>query len=214
METPPAVNQGSLPRTAGIAIASLVLGILSVTCLSILAGIPALICGAIAMQRIARSGGALLGKGQALAGLIMGGVSFAMLPFVLGIGAGLLLPAVSGARAKAQEAACMNHVRQCTLACTMYAQLHNNALPASLDDVLDFLGGTNAQSVLHCPATHDPAISYELVNPGKRLGELNQPGETILIREINATHRGKRVVAYVDGHVVMLNDARAPGAAP
>lgn len=214
METPPAINQVSTPRTAGLATASLVLGILSVTCLSILAGIPALICGAIAMQRIARSAGALLGKGQALAGLIMGGVSFAMLPFVLGIGAGLLLPAVSGARAKAQEAACMSHVKQGAVACLAYASEHNGTLPASWDDVKDFLGGTHAQSVLHCPMTHDPAISYELMQPGKRLAELTEPGRTILIREINATHRGRRVIGYADGHVDMLNTASAPRATP
>ena len=202
METPPTIPQVSLPRTAGIAIASLVLGILSVTCLSILAGIPALICGAIAMQRIGRSGGALLGKGQALAGLIMGGISFALLPFTLGIGAGLLLPAVTNARGAAQQAACMSHVRQCTLACTMYMQEHNNTLPMSWGDVEPFIGDkTPGQSVLHCPLNRTGPVSYELVNTGKRLTDLGRPEETVIVREIAASHHGKRVVGFADGHV-------------
>ncbi len=202
METPPTIPHVSLPRTAGIAIASLVLGILSVTCLSILAGIPALICGAIAMQRIGRSGGTLGGKGQALAGLIMGGISFALLPFVLAFGAGLMLPAVSSARGAAQQAACMSHVKQCTLACVMYAQEHDTALPKSWGDVEPFIGDkTPGQSVLHCPINRTGPVSYELVHPGQRLADLGHPEETIIVRETAAPHRGQRVIGFADGHV-------------
>jgi hypothetical protein len=65
----------STQRTSGLAIVSLVLGILSLLCLSILAGIPALICGIVALKKVTESLGALAGKGYAVAGIIMGSLS-------------------------------------------------------------------------------------------------------------------------------------------
>ena len=204
MQTPPALYPVALPRTAGLAIASLVLGILSITCFSILAGIPALILGAIAIKRIGRSAGTLGGKGQALAGLIMGGVSFALLPFTLAFAAGLFLPAFVNARAKAHEAQCLNNVRQCTLACEQYAHEHNTAMPNSWADVKKYMSAnTDSPDFLHCQEVPDTSISYEITIPGKRLGEFGRPEEIIIVREIKAPHRGKRAVGFADGHVEM-----------
>jgi len=104
METPPAISQVAVPRTAGIAIASLVLGILAVTCFSILAGIPALILGIIALNKVGKSAGTLTGKGFGIAGIVMGGLSFILLPVVLGILSGLLFPAVARASTQAKMA--------------------------------------------------------------------------------------------------------------
>ncbi len=203
METPPPISQISLPRTAGIAIASLVLGILAVTCFSILAGIPALILGIVALNKIGKSAGTLTGKGLAIAGLVMGGISIMLLP----ITAALLLPAVANARGAANQAACLNNVRQCTLACQMYAQEHDGTLPNSLDDAKKLLGNeASADKVLHCRQEKGTAASYELVTPGKKLADMGQPAETIIVRETKANHRGKRAVGYADGHVEMRAD--------
>lgn len=59
-------------RISAGAVASLVLGILSLFCLGPITGIPAIICGHISRRKIRRSGGALTGSRMALAGLIMG----------------------------------------------------------------------------------------------------------------------------------------------
>jgi len=64
----------SIP-TDGKATASLVLGILSIMCFSVLAGIPAIILGVLARKDIARSGGALQGGGLAIGGMILGAFS-------------------------------------------------------------------------------------------------------------------------------------------
>src|SRR5260370_31227415 len=71
--TPPAppVSQ-PVPRTAPIAIWSLVLAVLSFICGWLCTAIPAVICGHIARLKIRKSGGALRGKGIATAGLILG----------------------------------------------------------------------------------------------------------------------------------------------
>lgn len=63
------------PRTSGLAIASLVLGVLSIIpcfILTILFAIPGVVCGHSALVRINRSGGSLTGQGMAIAGLVTG----------------------------------------------------------------------------------------------------------------------------------------------
>src|SRR6266567_7205083 len=52
------------PKASGLAIWSLVLGILSLVCFSIFAAIPGVICGHMALLRIKRSGGDIVGKGR------------------------------------------------------------------------------------------------------------------------------------------------------
>jgi hypothetical protein len=61
-------------RTNGLAIASLVLGIVSFFCLGFLFVVPllAIIFGHLSLDRIARSGGAEKGRGLAIAGLVLG----------------------------------------------------------------------------------------------------------------------------------------------
>jgi prepilin-type N-terminal cleavage/methylation domain-containing protein/prepilin-type processing-associated H-X9-DG protein len=48
---------------------------------------------------------------------------------IIGILAGLLLPALSGAKARAKRTACQNNLRQLTLALQMYADDHDDQLP-------------------------------------------------------------------------------------
>ena len=62
METP------KQPDNNGLAVASLVLGILSLTGMSILAGIPAIVTGAMALKNPAS-------KSMSIAGMVMGGIS-------------------------------------------------------------------------------------------------------------------------------------------
>ncbi len=65
------IDEG-VTRTAGMAIASLILGVLSLFCLSCIAGIPAVILGFIAKGEIERNPETLTGKGYALTGIILG----------------------------------------------------------------------------------------------------------------------------------------------
>jgi hypothetical protein len=83
-----------------LATVSMVFGILSLVCLGILAGVPAVICGHIALGKVKR--GEAEGEGMAKAGLIMGYISIALniLAFIVW----LLLVGVAVAGAAAQEA--------------------------------------------------------------------------------------------------------------
>jgi type II secretory pathway pseudopilin PulG len=95
-------------RTDGGAIASMVLGIASfVLCLSFFSGIPAVIVGHISRSKIKKSGGRLKGDGMALAGLILGYISFLSIPLILAIA----IPNMLRARISANEAAAASTVR-------------------------------------------------------------------------------------------------------
>lgn len=60
-------------KTSGAAIASLVLGVLSLFC-SLLTAIPAVVCGVVALVKINKSPGRISGQGMAIAGLVLGGL--------------------------------------------------------------------------------------------------------------------------------------------
>ncbi len=68
----PVVHVQPPPRAETKAVFSLVLGILSLTCMGIFAGIPALILGSIARRDIDRSQGRLTGRGIAAFGIVSG----------------------------------------------------------------------------------------------------------------------------------------------
>ncbi len=191
------------PRTAGVAIASLVLGILSwVLCLGVLTGIPAIILGAVGLKKIDAARGGLTGRGMAMAGLITGSLSFFLVFFQVA----LVLPAVSAARARAQEAACLNNVRVLCLACNAFADANEDRLPASLDELKPFVGGTLAQ-VLQCPRQRGSAEpSYELLEGGKKRQEIDDPARTVIVRERHPHPRGTRAMGFADGHVEMRTE--------
>jgi competence protein ComGC len=86
----------------------LVLGILSVICFGILAGIPAIILGHISRSNIQKSGGKLKGEGLALAGMIMG--YFSLVISVL-IFSAILIPSLLKSRQAANEHAATSTVR-------------------------------------------------------------------------------------------------------
>jgi competence protein ComGC len=109
--TPPPVSGGQ-PKTSGLAIWALVLGILAIVltfiCIGPILAIPAIICGHLASARINRSGGQLAGKGLAIAGFVTGYVSLALILLLLPIA----IPNFIKARNTAQNNACISNLRQ------------------------------------------------------------------------------------------------------
>lgn len=96
----PTVPQ-TVPRTAPVAIWSLILAVLSFTCGWLFTAIPAVICGHIARSKIRKSGATLGGTGIATAGLILGYIAI-----VLGImGIPLLVSMIQSDRERLQRLA-------------------------------------------------------------------------------------------------------------
>jgi prepilin-type processing-associated H-X9-DG protein len=166
--------------------------------------LPAIICGVMALYQIDKSNGTLVGRGQAIAGLVVGGVSIPMIGFM----AALMLPALNAAREKARRANCLNNERQLALAYIMYAEEHNGTWATKLEDLRPQV---TSDKVFRCPSARDPSEpSYELVPPPP--GSTTADSNRVIIRENPANHRGVGGnVAYADGHAEWVRaQPRAP----
>jgi len=102
-------------KTSGMAIAALVLGILSIFTLGLTA-IPAIILGIISLVIIEKSGGKITGRGFAIGGIV---VPVIAVPVSLMI---ILMPALNRVRKQARTIACMGNLKQWGLICAMYTE--------------------------------------------------------------------------------------------
>jgi hypothetical protein len=101
---PPPLENVSQPKTSGLAVWSLVLGILSLACFTtIFAGIPGVICGHKALSKIKQSSGALTGQGLAIAGLVTGYLGIAWAIFAIPVMLAIAIPNFVQARETAQK---------------------------------------------------------------------------------------------------------------
>jgi Domain of unknown function (DUF4190)/Protein of unknown function (DUF1559) len=107
------------PRSNGVAVAALVLGILSV-CLGVFAGVPAVICGILGLTRSSR---VRSGKGMAIAGLTLGAIMTLLNVVALPL-------AVSRVRQAAARAKDSNNLKQTALAVLNYEAV-NRRLPSA-----------------------------------------------------------------------------------
>jgi hypothetical protein len=80
MPPPPPYGMAQTKQT-GMAVASLICGILSFLCFSILTGIPAIILGAIALNKEKQDPAHYGGKGMAIGGIALGALSVLILIF-------------------------------------------------------------------------------------------------------------------------------------
>lgn len=103
---------------SGKATASLICGIFFFV---LPASLCAIILGHIALSEIKRSGGRLIGGGRAVAGLVLGYIGLAVIPFVLIIAA-IAIPNLLRARIAANEASAVGNIRTLNTAEDTYSQ--------------------------------------------------------------------------------------------
>lgn len=122
-------------KTVGVAVTSLIFGILGFLLLGIIGGIVAVICGHVAKSKIAKDPQNLGGEGMALAGLIMGyvqiGISILIIPLLLAIA----LPTVSTARTRAMTVSTDAMIVGVETCIKLY-EMDTDKLPDSLNDLL------------------------------------------------------------------------------
>lgn len=123
-------------QTSGKAIASLICGLLFFV---FPAAIVAVILGHLSLSDIRKSGGRLVGNGMATAGLVLGYMGLAAIPFILIIAA-IAIPNLLRARMAANEASAVGSLRTINTAEMSYAATYNNGFSPDLAT----LGGTVA----------------------------------------------------------------------
>lgn len=126
---PVAGAPGEPAKTSGLAIASLVCGVLAFGCM--LTTLPAIICGHLALSDIKKSAGARTGQGLAIAGLVLGYVTFAMVPLM----AAMAIPAFQKVRVASQQKAIENNLRQLDAAAEQF-MLETGRSSASYADLV------------------------------------------------------------------------------
>jgi type II secretory pathway pseudopilin PulG len=170
-------------QTSKLAAASLVLGILSIVPCPLLAGIPAVICGHLALGRISRSGGSLAGSGLAIAGLVMGYVSFVLL--LVAFLAGLAVPVIASAVDRARETRSVMHLRQVGGICEQYAAEHGR-YPASWAELRPRVADTVPSALKTC-GEGEPFTYVPLATP-------DGAGVRVLIVDNKGYRQHRRVV--------------------
>ena len=144
----------SHPKTSGLAIWSLVLGILSLICFTIFSAIPGVICGHKALSRIKNSNGSLTGQGMAIAGLVTGYLGIAFAIFIIPLLAAIAIPNFVKARSTAQMNACINTLRQMDAAKNSWALENSktNGVMVTENDLKPYIKLNSAGEISKCPA--------------------------------------------------------------
>jgi len=200
-------------RTSGLAIAALVLAILTpFTCLLTL--IPAIVCGILALVKIEQSAGQLKGKGMAITGIAAPAFIAPVAVFM-----GLLIPALGRTRQIAHRVVCDTNVSSLGKAMLVYANDYDGKFPTPSNwcDLLiehaDMCEGT-----FRCKGACDGPCNYAMNANVEKLGA-DCPADIVLLfettpgwnqaggREILSTenHEGKGCnVVFVDTHVEFI----------
>jgi prepilin-type processing-associated H-X9-DG protein len=211
--------QAAVGKTSRLALAALILGIPGL-CLFPL-GIIALILGIIALIQIADPQRQLVGKGMAVAGTVLGGLSIALIPFIL-LMIGILLPALGAARTAAQSAVDMSNLRQIGVVMFGYAADNNDVLPDHPRDVVIYLGNQAQPQDVFISPQHDPNTvldrgdsdgtavrygSYVFLLPGVAFDDIDSPSYTVLAYTAKASDtQPKRNVLFADGHAERMEE--------
>jgi hypothetical protein len=147
----PVSGDVSQPKTSTLAIWSLVLGVLSLSCFSIFSAIPGVICGHKALSKIKYSGGALTGQGLAIGGLVTGylGILFAL--FVIPLMVAIAIPNFVKARDTAMMNACINNLRQIDAAKNQWA-LEGSKKPGDVPTAQDLKPYLKNGALPVCPS--------------------------------------------------------------
>jgi len=193
-------------KTSGLAVTSLVLGILSIFTL-FLTAIPAMILGIVGIVKIEKSAGQLKGKGLAIAGIALPIASlFILLPLAL-------MPALGKANEQAKRVVCAANLRHIGVTMQMYADDYDGQYPVAdrWCDLLEAYYPSN-EKIFVCPAVGDGRCHYA-INPN---AEPNSPPDMVLLFETSGgwnqaggpeiltteNHQGKGCnILFNDSHV-------------
>lgn len=197
--TPPTQSPGSYasvaePVKTGLAVVTLVLGILGVTFCAPL-GIVAIVTGIIALKRISKEPRRYGGRGMAIAGLTCGCVSPVMMLLLVSI----LLPSLSRARELSKRLVCASNMKGIGTTLMIYANDH----PGQGVPTLDYLvaqGEITAKQLI-CPSSGVNTTNYVVVTNTEGVVDNRTP----FMYEPLSNHgdEGSNIL-FADGHVTFV----------
>ena len=215
----------STPKTSGLAITSLILGIIGGCTLGLLS-IVGLILGIMAAKKIKASGGTIGGRGLAIAGIIV-----SILTLIIGLALAAALAAgafygLTGAKDIAGQVMCENNLRQLCAATINYCTDQKGKLPPAdtWPEVLKEGGYISDAGLLTCPGKENAGRTYAM---NAKLGGIDislvrQRTKTVMFFECSPgappsggpsdlppepPHLSGWIICFCDGHteVVPLN---------
>ena len=208
-------------KTSGMAIASLVLGVMGLFSCGVTA-LFGLVFGIVGFIAIKKSQGRLSGSGLAIAGIAVSAIFALMLPLF----AALLLPALTKAKAKAQGILCMNNAKQITLGIILHADANTNACPSAENWCDAILSEVGTNRIFQCNAAKGSSTSHFAYNKkldGFDIEKVKDPATTVMIFETEGgwnssggselllqkpRHASAVVIGFADGHVEMVGESR------
>jgi prepilin-type processing-associated H-X9-DG protein len=207
------------PRTSGLAVASLVCGILGL-CVPVIGGLVGLVLGIIGLVKVNRSAGALAGGGLAVAGIVVSAIGVLFWLIAGGMALSLLIPAIHSAHDEYEAQAFMNHARQLGTAALASSADNKGEFPPPEEwpEVL-MKNGYLANDQVLCDPREPHAGRAFAMNAnlaGMKLGSVPNATRTVLFFECRPgappcggpelmpakpRHRGTFVICFLDGHV-------------
>ena len=198
-------------KTSGLAIASLVLAILSFFTF-FLTAIPAIILGIVALVKIEKSAGQLKGKGLAIAGIAVPGVALPIVALLMGI----LMPALARVRQISFRMVCGTNLSGLGKAMLIYTNDNDDKFPtpAKWCDLL-IEHCEVSEKTLRCKGAPEGPCNYAMNKNIEELGT-DAPSDMVLLFETNPgwnqaggpeilttdNHNGEGCnVLFVDSHV-------------
>ena len=199
-------------KTSGLAVASLVLGILSfLTCF--ITAIPAIILGIVGLLKINKSSGQLKGTGLAVAGMALPAIAFPIMMLM----AAILMPALGRTRGLAQRLVCGTNMRGLGTAMMVYANDYDDKYPTANEwcDLLIEYADVDPRS-FRCRAGASGEFSYGFNENLDGLGFDDASADTVMLFEVVggrnvvggpellSTERHKNEgcnIVFADGHV-------------
>jgi predicted Zn finger-like uncharacterized protein/prepilin-type processing-associated H-X9-DG protein len=200
------------PKTSGMAVASLVLGL--IVCLPI-ASLLAIIFGIIALMKTKdpRIGG----KGMAVAGLVLGIVGLLLVPMLI------LLPALNRARVVADRVRSAQNLRQIGQACVQYGNSYNQNYPPDLGILCkaenlspQLFVAPNSQTAPPGNLTGDAAVNWvdnfsDYIYTGSGMKFRSDPSGVVAYEKEEINNGDGINILFMDGHVEFLTLDAAHG---
>lgn len=206
-------------KTSGLAITSLVLGLLGLISCGI-SSLVGLVLGIVSLTQISKSQGRLKGQGLAIAGVVVSA-------FILLLMAVTVPSALSKAKAKARSVACMSHVQQINFAVIKHIQAHSNTCPPAAT-WCDTIQGSVFFDTFQCSAgdkAHRCHYAFNAKLDGLSVDQIKSPAQTVLVFEAEGgwnlsggselkpkkpRHGRMIAVGFADGHAEMVEETRLP----